>query len=69
MESTQTMNAHGERNGVKGVGAVHQNRTDITMLKTCTVSLRFSFFLIAWSPLSVVLLLETFEFNFKRDFC
>ena len=69
MESAPTMNAHGERNGVKGVGAVHQNRTDINNVEDMYCFTAVSFFLIAWSPLSIVLLLETFEFNFKRDVC
>ena len=66
-ESTRNLNAHAEGNGVRSANDSHRsNMTDVSVLKTCfTVA---CFFVVTWSPISIIAVIWTFGFDIPKKF-
>ena len=66
-ESTRNLNAHAEGNGVRSANDSRRtNMTDVSVLKTCfTVA---CFFVVTWSPISIIAVIWTFGFDIPQKF-
>ena len=66
-ESTRNLNAHAEGNGVRSANdSRRSNMTDVSVLKTCfTVA---CFFVVTWSPISIIAVIWTFGFDIPQKF-
>ena len=66
-ESTRNLNAHAEGNGVRSANDSRRtNMADVSVLKTCfTVA---CFFVVTWSPISIIAVIWTFGFDIPQKF-
>ena len=66
-ESTRNLNAHAEGNGVRCANdSCRSNMADVSVLKTCvTVA---CFFVLTWSPISIVTVIWTLGFDISQTF-
>ena len=66
-ESTRNLNAHAEGNGVRCANdSCRSNMADVSVLKTCvTVA---CFFVLTWSPISIITVIWTLGFDIPQTF-